>query len=121
MTKILLIEDEEILQQLMVHALSSEGYEIIQAADGKAGVELASQQLPDLIISDMSMPKLTGWEMAKILRQTTETANIPIIALTAHTTTGDRDAAYESGINDVMVKPVDIGLLLKKIKSLLNT
>ncbi len=121
MVTILLVEDEEILQQLMVHTLSGEGYEIIEASDGEAGLKLAEEHLPNLIISDMSMPKMTGWDLAKKLRTNPLTAKIPIIALTGHGTSGDRDAAYDAGVNDIIEKPVDMAKLLKKIKRLSNT
>lgn len=120
MTKILLIDDEEILQDLMSHALSKLGYDVLCAEDGEAGIEKAREHLPDLVISDMNMPRMTGWELVKALRADAATADIPFIALTAHVTTGDRDAGYDAGVSDYAEKPVDMAKLLKKIERLLG-
>lgn len=121
MSKILLIDDEEILQELMSHALSKPGYEILLADNGETGIQMAREHLPDLIISDMNMPKMTGWELVKALRADATTSDIPFIALTAHVTTGDRDAGYGAGVTEYAEKPVDIPKLLKKIERLLGT
>ena len=120
MSTILLIEDEAILQELMEHVLSSDGHSILTAADGQAGIAMAREHLSDLIITDMSMPKMTGWEMIKALRKDATTAAIPVLALTAHKTTEDRTAGYEAGVSDYEEKPVNMARLKQKIAKLLK-
>ena len=120
MSTILLIDDEDLLQDLMAHALSPEGYEILRASDGQAGIEMARLHVPDLIITDMSMPKMTSWEMIETLRQDEKTSAIPVLALTAHKTADDRSAGYAAGVTDYEVKPVDMARLKRKIVKLLN-
>ncbi|MEX0693096.1 MAG: response regulator [Rhodospirillales bacterium] len=120
MSTILLIEDEAILQELMEHVLSADGHRILKASDGQAGMALAREHNPDLIITDMSMPKMTGWQMIEALRQDTMTAAIPVIALTAHTTADDHAAGYAAGVTDYEEKPVNMARLKQKIAMLLK-
>lgn len=120
MAKILIIDDEEILRQLMEHVLSADGHDTITAPDGEAGVALAKSDVPDLIISDMSMPKMTGWEMVTSLKADPATKNIPIIALTAHATADDRAAAFDAGISAYEEKPVDMARIKKHIIELIS-
>lgn len=115
MAKILIIDDEEILRQLMEHVLSGDGHETITAEDGVAGIVLAKSDAPDLIISDMSIPKMTGWDMVKALKADPTTKDIPIIALTAHATADDRAAAFDAGISTYEEKPLDMARLKKHI------
>lgn len=120
MSKILVIEDDEILRTLMEQALGTSGYTVVSAADGEAGIAVARQTAPDLIISDMSMPKMTGWQMIDVLKRDPATANIPIIALTAHTTADDRTAGYQAGVSAYEEKPVNMARLKTKITDLLG-
>ncbi len=120
MSTILLIDDEDLLQELMEHALSPEGYDILKASDGEAGIAMARQHLPDLIITDMSMPKMTGWQMIEALRRDEKTAAIPILALSAHRTAEDHSAGYAAGVTDYEEKPVNMARLKSKIVKLLN-
>ena len=120
MAKILIIDDEEILRQLMEHVLSGDGHDTITAADGKAGIVLAKNNAPDLIISDMSMPKMTGWDMVKALKADPNTKDIPIIALTSNATADDRAAAFDAGISTYEQKPLDMARLKKHIAELIG-
>jgi CheY-like chemotaxis protein len=120
LSTILVIDDEDLLQDLMVHVLSSEGHEILKASDGKEGVEMARKHIPDLIITDMSMPKMTGWQMIEVLRKDERTEAIPIIALTAHKTADDHIAGYAAGVDDYEEKPVNMARLKGKIAKLLK-
>lgn len=119
MAKILIIDDEEILRQLMEHVFSGDGHETITAPDGEAGIALAKSESPDVIVTDMSMPKMTGWEMIKILKADADTKDIPIIALTSHATADDRATAFEAGISAYEEKPVDMARLKTRIQELL--
>ncbi len=121
MVKILLIEDETILLELSEHVLSNEGYDIISAADGEAGVALAKSEIPDLIITDMSMPKMTGWEVLEVLKNNPTTRDIPVIALSAHTTADDRAAGFDAGVSAYVEKPVDMARLKKRIAEILDS
>lgn len=120
MAKILIIDDEEILRQLMEHVLSGDGHDTITAADGEAGIALAKSDAPDLIITDMSMPKMTGWDMVKAIKTNYATKNIPIIALTAHATADDRAAAFDAGVSTYEEKPIDMARIKKHIAELIG-
>ncbi len=121
MSTILLIEDEAILLELMEHLLATDGHKILSAVDGQSGIALAREHNPDLIITDMNMPKMTGWDMIKILRKDAATAAIPILALTAHKSTEDRMAGYDAGVSDYEQKPVNMVRLKQKITKLLKS
>jgi two-component system cell cycle response regulator DivK len=119
MAKILLVEDNEMNRDMLSRRLSKRGYEVVMAVDGKEGVDAANAQQPDLILLDMSLPVLDGWEAAEILKHDPATVAIPIIALTAHALAGDREKALEAGCDDYDTKPVDLQRLLEKIEALL--
>lgn len=121
MSKILVIDDDDILRDLMAHALTADGHEVVTAENGDAGIAAARREAPDLIVSDMNMPKMTGWQMIEKLQSDAMTSNIPIIALTAHKTADDRTAGYRAGVAAYEAKPVDMARLKSKIAKLLNT
>ena len=119
MTKILLVEDNELNRDMLSRRLQRKGYEVVLAVDGDQGVGLAGAELPDLILMDMSLPVLDGWEATRRLKDTPATESIPIIALTAHAMADDRDRALKAGCDDYDTKPVDLARLLGKIEALL--
>ncbi len=121
MSKILVIEDEEILAEILVMGLGADGHTIITANDGLAGLEAARTDIPDLIVTDMSLPKMTGWELVEKLRAEPATAAVPIIAMTGHTTAEDRSAAYAAGVSAYQRKPIDMERLKAKVTELLGT
>ena len=121
MTKILLVEDNEMNRDMLSRRLKKRGYDVVMAFDGKQGVDMASDEAPDLILLDMSLPVMDGWEAAQHLKANDATKAIPVIALTAHAMAGDRDKALEAGCDDYDTKPVDLGRLLDKIAALLGT
>ena len=120
MAKILLIEDNEMNRDMLSRRLERRGFEVAIALDGAEGLEKAASELPDLILLDMSLPVMDGWEAAKLLKQRPATAAIPIIALTAHAMSGDRERALEVGCDDYDVKPIEFERLLEKMRVLLN-
>jgi CheY-like chemotaxis protein len=120
MTKLLLVEDNEMNRDMLSRRLKKKGYEVVMAFDGKQGVEMASDQSPELILLDMSLPVMDGWEAAGHLKANTATQAIPIIALTAHAMAGDKEKAMEAGCDDYDTKPVDFKRLLQKIEALLG-
>jgi CheY-like chemotaxis protein len=119
MPKILLVEDNEMNRDMLSRRLQRRGYEIAIAVDGAEGVAMASSENPDLILLDMSLPVLDGWEAARQLKAKPETKAIPIIALTAHAMAGDREKAIEAGCDDYDTKPIELPRLLDKIAALL--
>ena len=119
MPKILLVEDNEINRDMLSRRLERRGYRVATALDGQQGVSMAGLEAPDLILMDMSLPVLDGWEAARRLKAAPETRSIPIIALTAHAMAGDRERAIESGCNDYDTKPVEFERLLEKIETIL--
>ena len=121
MAKILLVEDNEMNRDMLSRRLERRGFEIVIARDGKEGLEKANSDRPDLILLDMSLPVMDGWEAASILKRQPETAAIPIIALTAHAMSGDRERALEVGCDDYDVKPIEFERLLEKMRALLNS
>jgi two-component system, cell cycle response regulator DivK len=120
MAKILLVEDNEMNRDMLGRRLQRRGYEVLIALDGAEGVAEAQTEVPDLILMDMSLPGLDGWEATRRLKAAPETRSIPIIALTAHAMSGDRDKAIEAGCDDYDTKPVEFDRLLAKIEALLN-
>jgi CheY-like chemotaxis protein len=120
MSKILLVEDDEMNRDMLSRRLERRGYQVIIAVNGHEGVVLARSHAPDLILMDMSLPVLDGWEATRQLKATPETRAIPIIALTAHAMSGDREHALEAGCDDYDSKPVEFTRLLGKIQVLLN-
>ena len=121
MAKILLVEDNEMNRDMLSRRLIRKGYEVVVSEDGAKGVAMAASEHPDLILMDMSLPVLDGWEAARKLRQAPETAAIPIIALTAHAMAGDRNKALEAGCDDYDTKPIELPRLLEKIQRLLGS
>lgn len=119
MAKILVVEDNEVNQRILLRRLPKRGYDVIVAADGAAGVAMARTEQPDLILMDMSLPGLDGWEATRQLKSAPETQTIPVIALTAHAMVGDRERAIAVGCDDYEVKPIEFDRLIGKIESLL--
>src|SRR6266536_1549802 len=114
-TKILLVEDNEMNRDMLSRRLQRRGYEVVIAVDGGQGLEMAQSETPDLILMDMSLPVLDGWEATRRLKAAPATQAIPIIALTAHAMAGDRAQAVEAGCNDYDTKPIEFPRLLGKI------
>jgi len=119
MPKILLVEDNEMNRDMLSRRLERRGYRVTIALDGEQGVAMAGSDAPDLILMDMSLPVLDGWEAARQLKAATATQAIPIIALTAHAMVGDREKAIEAGCDDYDTKPVEFQRLLEKIEAIL--
>ncbi len=119
MPKILLVEDNEMNRDMLSRRLQRKGYAIVMAHDGEQGLMLASSEHPDLILMDISLPKMDGWEVTRRLKSNTETKHIPVIALTAHALSTDRQKAFEIGCDDYDTKPVEFGRLSEKIEHLL--
>lgn len=117
--KILLVEDNEMNRDMLARRLQKKGYQVVVAADGEQGVSMARSEVPALIIMDMSLPVLDGWEATRQLKEATATRPIPVIALTAHAMPGDRERALAAGCDDFDVKPIEFARLLSKIEALL--
>jgi two-component system cell cycle response regulator DivK len=120
MPKILLVEDNEMNRDMLSRRLQRRGYQVVFALDGQSGVEMTQTQAPDLILMDMSLPVLDGWEAARRLKADAVTRHIPVIALTAHAMSSDREKALEAGCDDYDTKPVELPRLLAKIDALLR-
>lgn len=120
MPRLLLVEDNEMNRDMLSRRLIRRGYEVAIALDGQEGVDLACSVSPDLILMDMSLPVLTGWEATRQLKSNPSTSAIPVIALTAHAMTSDRDKAMAAGCDDFATKPVELDILLSKINNLLG-
>jgi CheY-like chemotaxis protein len=119
MARLLLVEDNEMNRDMLSRRLQRKGYEILIAVDGQEGVDKARAEKPDLILLDMSLPVMDGWEAARLLKGEDGTKAIPIIALTAHAMSGDREKAIEAGCDEYDTKPVELPRLLEKIQTLL--
>ena len=120
MTKILVVEDNEMNRDMLSRRLQRKGFEVIVATDGAEGLERAAADSPDLILMDMSLPVMDGWEATRRIKGQENTRNIPVIALTAHAMDGDRERALECGCDDYGTKPVEFPSLLAKIEALLS-
>jgi two-component system, cell cycle response regulator DivK len=120
MPKILLVEDNELNRDLLLRRLTRRGFDVIVAVDGSEGVDKARADGPDLILLDMSLPVLDGWDVARILKGSDLTRAIPVIALTAHAMAGDRERALEAGCDDYDTKPIELDRLLAKMSDLLD-
>ena len=120
MATILLVEDNEMNRVMLSRRLQRKGFEVAMAVDGRQGVEMAQAATYDLILMDMSLPEVDGWEAARQLRAAPATKTVPIIALTAHAMAGDRDKAIEAGCDDYDTKPIELERLLGKIQALLD-
>ena len=116
--RVLLVEDHEEIWDFLSRRLTRRGYEVTVATDGQAGVDRARAELPEVILLDMNLPVLDGWSAARLLKAETATAGIPIIALTAHAMSGDREKALAAGCDDYHPKPVDFPRLLTQIEAL---
>jgi two-component system, cell cycle response regulator DivK len=117
--KILLVEDNEMNRDMLSRRLQRKGYDVAMATDGAGGIEMSRTEAPDLILMDMSLPVLDGWEATRRIKAAEETRQIPIIALTAHAMAGDRERAMEAGCDDYDTKPIELPRLLGKIEALL--
>ena len=120
MSKLLLVEDNEMNRDMLSRRLQRRGYEVIIAVDGEEGVKIAQSEAPDLILMDMSLPVLDGWEATRRLKAAPKTQSIPILGLTAHAMSGDREKAIEAGCDDYDTKPIEFSRLLEKINALLG-
>jgi len=120
MPKVLLVEDNEMNRDMLSRRLTRRGFEVVFAADGQQGVDLARSEKPDIILMDMSLPLMDGWEATRRIKADGTMRRIPVIGLTAHAMSGDREKAIEAGCDDYDSKPVEIDRLLGKINRLLN-
>ncbi len=120
MDKILLVEDNELNRDMLSRRLRKKGYEVVIAEDGQQGLDFVLSETPDLILMDMSLPVIDGWEATRRLKSDAATEDIPVIALTAHAMAGDREKAIEAGCDDYDTKPIEFPRLLGKIEALLQ-
>jgi CheY-like chemotaxis protein len=120
MPKILLVEDNELNQDMLSRRLRRKGYQVVVAVDGQSGLEMTQTEAPDLILMDMGLPVLDGWEATRRLKANAATRHVPIIALTAHAMSSDREKALEAGCDDYETKPIELPRLLGKIEVLLS-
>lgn len=120
MPTILLVEDNEMNRDMLSRRLERKGYQVSIAVDGGQGVAMAQSTAPDLILMDMSLPVLDGWDATRELKANPQTSHIPVIALTAHAMSGDREKALQAGCDDYDTKPVELPRLLEKIQSLIK-
>jgi two-component system cell cycle response regulator DivK len=119
MARILLVEDNEMNRDMLSRRLARRGFEVLIAENGQSGVDLTVSERPDLVLMDMSLPVMDGWEATRRLKADPDTSAIPIIALTAHAMASDRELALEAGCDDYDSKPVDLSRLVRKIEQLL--
>jgi CheY-like chemotaxis protein len=120
LAKILLVEDNEMNRDMLSRRLKRLGHEVVIAVDGQQGVDMAGSESPDIILMDMSLPVIDGWDATRRVKANEATRGIPVIALTAHAMAGDREKAIEAGCEDYDTKPVEITRLVGKIDALLN-
>ena len=120
MTRILLVEDNEMNRDMLSRRLERKEFEVIIAVDGQAGINMAASEAPDLILMDLSLPVIDGWEATRQIKANAATQSIPVIALTAHAMAGDEEKALQAGCDDYDTKPVNFQRLLGKIETLLN-
>ena len=118
--KILLVEDNEMNRDMLSRRLQRRGYEVVTAVDGESGLTMTKAEMPALVLMDMSLPGLDGWEATRQLKADPTTRAIPVIALTAHAMAGDREKALAVGCDDFDIKPIDLDRLLGKIEALLG-
>jgi two-component system, cell cycle response regulator DivK len=121
MTKVLLVEDNEMNRDMLSRRLTRRGFQVVFAMDGQQGIDLARSERPDIIIMDMSLPVIDGWEATRRLKADDTTRSVPVIGLTAHAMSGDREKAIEAGCDDYDTKPVELDRLIGKIERLLGT
>lgn len=120
MRTILLVEDNEMNRDMLSRRLERKGFRVLLAVDGQGGMEMAGSHRPDLVLMDMSLPVLDGWEATRLLKAAPATRGIPVIALTAHAMSGDRERALEAGCDDYDTKPIELPRLLGKMEALLG-
>ena len=120
MSKILLVEDNEMNRDMLTRRLERKGFEVVIAVNGQAGIDMASSANPDIILMDLSLPVMDGWEATRRLKADSATQSIPVIALTAHAMSGDEVKARAAGCDDYDTKPVNLNRLLEKIGNLLG-
>jgi len=120
MAKILIVEDQEMIRDILSRRLRKRGFDVAMAVDGAEGIEMAKSEAPDLILMDMSLPVVDGWEATRTLKAAEATRSIPVVALTAHAMTTDREQAVEAGCDAYETKPVDLPRLLDVIEKLLT-
>ena len=120
MTKILLVEDNEMNRDMLSRRLERKGFEVVIAIDGQAGIDMASSSNPDIILMNLSLPVIDGWEATRRIKADPATQTIPVIALTAHAMAGDEQKALEAGCDDYDTKPIDLKRLLGKIANILG-
>lgn len=120
MTRVLLVEDNEMNRDMLSRRLTRRGFEVIFAVNGQEGVDLARSERPDIILMDMSLPVLDGWEATRRVKADTATRSVPVIGLTAHAMSGDRERAIEAGCDDYDTKPVELDRLIGKIERLIS-
>jgi len=118
--RILIVEDNDLSRDVLSRRLASRGYQVLQAAEGRQCLTMAESEAPDLILMDLGMPEIDGWECTRRLKTQAKTSTIPIIALTAHAMRGDREKALEAGCDEFDTKPIDFKGLLKKMEHLLH-
>jgi CheY-like chemotaxis protein len=118
--KILIVEDNELNSEMLSRRLLIKGYKVIAANDGQTGVELAQSDAPDLILMDLSLPVLDGWDATKKIKADPKTSKIPVIVLTAHAMVGDREKALKTGCDEYETKPIDFPRLIEKMEKLLS-
>lgn len=119
MPKILLVEDNEMNRDMLSRRLERRGYKVLIAVDGQMGIDMARAEAPDLILMDMSLPVMDGWEATRTLKASDATRHIPVIALTAHAMSTDREKAIEAGCDDYDTKPIELPRLLAKMEALI--
>ena len=115
MPKILIVEDNELSRDMLSRRLRRKGFEVLVATDGQEGIAMAQRELPDLVLMDLSLPDLDGWEATRRLKKDAKTQHIPVIALTAHAMSGDREKAIDAGCDEYDTKPIDLRRLLSKM------
>lgn len=120
MPKILLVEDNEMNRDMLSRRLTRRGYEVVIAVDGQQGVDLSASAAPDVILMDMSLPVIDGWEATRRIKAEPATSGVPVIALTAHAMSGDREQALAAGCDDYDTKPIELDRLLEKIAAQLT-
>ena len=120
MAKILIVEDNEMNRDMLSRRLIRRGYEVVMAVNGEEGITAAKAENPDLILMDMSLPVIDGWEATRRLKAEPNTRRIPVIGLTAHAMAGDREKVIDAGCDDYDTKPVELARLLHKIEALLH-
>jgi two-component system cell cycle response regulator DivK len=120
MARILLVEDNQENREALSRRLQRRGFDVVTAEDGQAAVNLAKTEKPDVVLMDMNMPVLDGWQATQMIKADPESANLPILALTAHAMAGDKEKALQAGCTDYHTKPVDFPRLLEQIEALIK-